>query len=330
MNKILLIALLALVCTHDESEIFTEFRNYIKKYNKNYASMNEFLARYAVFKHNFLRLRGNDVASWEGITKFSDMTEQEFARKYLTFNYDAMAALGLEKQIFVSNGNDDVPESFDWREKGYVTRVRDQASCGSCWAFSTMANIEGQYFKLKGELKEFSEQFLVDCDTIDMGCQGGLMMNAFEFITQNGGFMYLEDYEYKGVKRKCQADPAKYVDAKVVKGIQWGTGSSTWREVDEEELKKILVETGPLAVALNASSLSSYVKGIFDPTSCSPSGMNHAVTMVGYGHDEEEDKDYWLIKNSWGEDFGEDGYFRIRRGTGKCGINRYITTAVLE
>ena len=329
MNKILLIALLALVCTHDESEIFTEFRNYIQKYNKNYASMNEFLARYAVFKHNFLRLRRNDVASWEGITKFSDMTEQEFARKYLTFNYDAMAALGLEKQIFVSNGND-VPEAFDWREKGYVTRVRDQGSCGSCWAFSSIANIEGQYFKLKGELKEFSEQFLVDCDTIDMACQGGLMMNTFEFISQNGGFMYLEDYEYKGVKRKCEADPAKYVDAKVVKGIQYGTGSDTWREVDEEELKKILVEVGPLAVALNASSLSSYVKGVFDPTSCSVYGMNHAVTMVGYGHDEEEDKDYWLIKNSWGEDFGEDGYFRIRRGTGKCGINRYITTAVLE
>jgi C1A family cysteine protease len=329
MNKILLIALLALVCTHDESEIFTEFRNYIQKYNKNYASMNEFLARYAVFKHNFLRLRRNDVASWEGITKFSDMTEQEFARKYLTFNYDAMAALGLEKQIFVSNGND-VPEAFDWREKGYVTRVRDQGSCGSCWAFSAMANIEGQYFKLKGELKEFSEQFLVDCDTIDYACQGGLMMNTFEFISQNGGFMYLEDYEYKGVKRKCEADPAKYVDAKVVKGIQYGTGSDTWREVDEEELKKILVEVGPLAVALNASSLSSYVKGVFDPTSCSVLGMNHAVTMVGYGHDEEEDKDYWLIKNSWGEDFGEDGYFRIRRGTGKCGINRYISTAVLE
>ena len=108
-----------------------------------------------------------------------------------------------------------------------------------------------------------------------------------------------------------------------------GSGSSTWDPVDEDEIKEFLYETGPLAVALNANPLQTYSSGILDKTSsqCPTSGMNHAVTMVGYGHEDSLDKDYWIIKNSWGENWGEDGYFRIRRGTGCCGINCYITTA---
>ena len=111
-----------------------------------------------------------------------------------------------------------------------------------------------------------------------------------------------------------------------------GSSTSTWSPVDEDEIKEFLYEIGPLAVALNANPLQTYTGGILDKTSsqCPVSGINHAVTMVGYGHDEETDKDYWIVKNSWGQSWGEKGYFRIKRGSGTCGINCYITTATVS
>ena len=178
-------------------------------------------------------------------------------------------------------------------------------------------------------MKTFSEQMLVDCDTYDSGCNGGLMENTFDWLKENGGIMTDTDYPYVGRKQTCASDPTKYVDMQITGYTKLGSSSSTWSPVDEEEIKEFLYETGPLAVALNANPLQTYSSGILDKTSsqCSTSGINHAVTMVGYGNDSASGKDYWLVKNSWGKSWGESGYFRIRRGTGCCGINCYITTA---
>ena len=108
-----------------------------------------------------------------------------------------------------------------------------------------------------------------------------------------------------------------------------GSSYSTWSAVDEDEVKEFLYETGPLAIALNADPLQTYSSGILDVTStkCPTSGINHAVTLVGYG---TGSPDYWIVKNSWGKNWGESGYFRIRRGNGTCGINCYITTATVS
>jgi C1A family cysteine protease len=173
---------------------------------------------------------------------------------------------------------------------------------------------------------------LVDCDTSDSGCNGGLMEYAFTWLKKNGGIMTDADYPYKGVKSTCKSSSSKYVDMKVTGYKKLGSSYSTWSPVDEDEIKEFLYETGPLAIALNADPLQTYTGGVLDLTSarCPTSGINHAVTLVGYGTDSSSGLKYWLVKNSWGKSWGESGYFRIRRGNGTCGVNCYITTALVS
>ena len=293
--------------------------------------MNEYLSRFNVFRQNLFGMVENGPESFEtGVTKFSDLTTQEFAKIYLNLNFDAYALLNLHPvRARISNA---APEAFDWRDKNVVAGVKDQGSCGSCWSFATCANLEGLYAQKKGVVKTFSEQFLVDCDTEDSACNGGLMERAFAWIkNNNGGFMYESDYPYTGKKGTCSPDATKYVDMKVTGYVKLGESSSVFAPVDEDEIKEFLYETGPLAIALNASPLNTYKSGIIDLASwrCSTSGINHAVTLVGYGVDASKGN-YWIVKNSWGANWGEEGYFRIARGKATCGINYYITTATVE
>ena len=331
MNKFLVVLLIALVSceTDDDSVVFKAFQRFIKKYQKNYSSINEFLARFLVFKSNFEGvLKNEDLPYKTGITKFSDLTKQEFARTYLNLNYDAMAMANFEP-TYVKSSNA-APTSYDWRNYNRVAAVKDQGSCGSCWAFATVANLEGLYAAKKGVIKTFSEQMLVDCDTSDSGCNGGLMEYAFTWLKNNGGIMFDSDYPYTGRKSTCRKNASKYADFKVTGYKKLGSSSSTWSPVDEGQVRDFLYETGPLAIALNADPLQTYSSGILDLTSarCPTSGINHAVTLVGYGT--SGSTDYWIVKNSWGRSWGESGYFRIRRGNGTCGINCYITTATVS
>ena len=213
MNKFLVVLVLALVaCDTDlDSLIFQQFQKFIKKFQKKYESINEFLARYEVFRRNVMDTFQEENGSYStGITKFSDLTKQEFAKTYLNLNYDAMAMANFDPTIVkVSNA---APTSYDWRNYNRVAPVKDQGSCGSCWAFSTVANLEGLYAGNKGVIKTFSEQMLVDCDTSDSGCNGGLMEYSFTWLKKNGGIMYDSDYPYKGTKQTCKSDKTKYAD----------------------------------------------------------------------------------------------------------------------
>ena len=230
MNKffLVLLALALVACESDlETLIFQQFQKFIKKYQKKYQSMNEFLARYEVFRKNVMKTFENQENSpySTGITKFSDLTKQEFAKIYLNLNYDAMAVANFDPYIVkVSNA---APASYDWRNYNRVSPVKDQGSCGSCWAFSTVANLEGLYAAKKGTIKTFSEQMLVDCDTSDSGCNGGLMEYAFTWLKKNGGIMYDADYAYKGVKSTCKSDSSKYADFKITGYKKLGSSWST-------------------------------------------------------------------------------------------------------
>ena len=331
MNKFILALLIALIAcdTELDSLIFQQFQRFIKKYSKKYESVNEYLARFEVFKRNLMAsLKESNESYQNGINKFSDLTHQEFAKIYLNLNYDAMAIANFEP-TYVKNTNA-APASYDWRDYGRVSPVKDQGSCGSCWAFSTIGNLEGLYAGGRGVLKTFSEQMLVDCDTSDSGCNGGLMEYTFNWLKKNGGIMFDSDYPYKGVKSTCKSDSSKYADFTITGYKKLGSSYSTWSCVDEDELKEFLYETGPLAVAMNADPLQTYSSGILDVTSarCPTSGINHAVLLVGYGS--TSTMDYWIVKNSWGKSWGESGFFRIRRGNGTCGINCYITTATVS
>ena len=332
MKKFIILLILALISNDlldSDTFIFKQFQKFIKKYHKNYASLNEFLIRFEVFKTNVISTFKENKSHKTGITQFSDLTKEEFTKIYLNFNYGTLSMANIDPYIIQSINA--APDYWDWRENGCVSPVFNQGNCAANWAFSTVDILECLYFKNKGISNSFSEQQLIDCDTLDNGCNGGSMINALAWLKENG-IMSDSDYPYTGYKSTCKNDPSKYIDMKVTGYIKLGSSSSTFSPVDEDEMKEFLYENGLLSVGLNANPLQTYTEGIIDvPSSeCPANGINHLAILVGYGHDEASDKDYWIVKNSWGTVWGEKGYFRIRRGNGTCGINCYVITATVS
>lgn len=232
-----------------------------------------------------------------------------------------------------SSEDDSLPEYVNWVEEGAVASVKNQGMCGSCWAFSAVGAIEGAFAIKSGELVEFSEQQLVDCDINgqgdeqDMGCNGGLMDNAFRFEENEEGLCTLGDYPYAGKQNTCADTSCTNVEGSAVTGF-----------VDvEPEKNKALMEAimkQPVSVAIQADQLSFqfYQSGVFNGR-CG-TNIDHGVLAVGYGTD-EEGGDYWLVKNSWGETWGEEGYIRLARNmevddAGKCGIMQVSSYPVYE
>jgi len=307
---------------------------FANEHKKTYTSQIEFLEKYEVFKQNLQKvqmmkethkLSGQEQTFEFGITSFMDMTTEEFAQQYLNLKVSHMDTLRAQSGTLKANPRiKDTPASWDWRAQGAVSSVKNQGSCGSCWAFSAVGNLEGQHqLKSGGTVIDLSPQQLVDCDKVDQGCNGGLMDTAFTYIKQAGGIEALADYPYKGSDNKCNFD--------VNKAIVKVSGFNMAGTEDEEQIKAILFQTGPLAIAINATPLQFYFWGIFNPWwtwICDPSGLNHGVLMVGYGV--EGSTPYWIVKNSWGASWGEKGYFRIIAGKGACGLNKYVINAQVE
>ena len=198
--------------------------------------------------------------------------------------------------------------------------------CGSCWAFSTAGNVEGQNKVVNGELVSLSEQELVDCDARDAGCNGGLMENAYKTLIEIGGLESEEDYGYDGADEACKFNRSK-VAVRVNGGVEMPT--------NETQMAQWLLQNGPIAVGLNAFAMQFYMGGVSHPPSlfCEPSGIDHGVLIVGFGvHTTRYLKrvqPYWIIKNSWGASWGENGYYRLYRGEGVCGINLAASSATV-
>ena len=225
----------------------------------------------------------------------------------------------------------DYPESFDWRDRGVdVPSDRNQGPCGDGWAFITQTNLGCLYYLNKNQWKTFSTQMLIDCDPYDTGCSGGLMEYAYTFLQQNGGINYEEDYPYEGMQGECREDPSKYSDMKVTGYILIGGKDLTWTCGDEEEMKEVLYDNAPLAALVNSDPLLTYTEGIIDLPSdeCPSSEIDLAVLIIGYGS--SDGIDYWTVENFWGSMWGENGYFRISRGKGTCGINCYAITGLVS
>lgn len=230
--------------------------------------------------------------------------------KFLTYRQRASAnrvAATIAKDV-------PLPDSFDWREKGGVTPVKFQGECGSCWSFATTGAIEGHVFRKTGKLPNLSEQNLVDCGKPDVGlagCDGGFQEYAFNFITEQNGIAYGDKYPYLDKKDTC-----KY--AKGISGAQI-KGFASIPPKDEDAMKTVIATQGPLACSVNGlESLLLYKRGIYADEECNNGEVNHSILVVGYGT--EKGEDYWIIKNSWDVNWGEDGYFRLPRGKNFCGI----------
>jgi cathepsin F len=317
----------ALGLEYDLADAENLFNDFIVKYNKQYKNEDEKRTKFEIFKHNLQILNEKnklDSSAVYDINYHSDMSKNEFLRKQTGFKINlknnAMLKKNIQCQHKLISGQPSclLPESFDWRDRNAVTSVKNQQDCGSCWAFSTIANVESQYAIKHNTLVDLSEQQLVDCDKINFGCDGGLMHWALEEAIRMGGLAAENQYQYKGIDSIC-----KDVDEKAVKIL-----SCTQYDLrSEEKLKELLVSNGPISVAIDVVDVLDYKSGI--STNCEfKNGLNHAVLLVGYGI--ENNVPFWTLKNSWGETWGEKGYFRLKRGRNSCGIlNEYAASAVL-
>lgn len=298
------------------------FQDFTEKFQRHY-SPDERAARLAVFSQNLqhiehLKVVEGGSAVYSHLTPFADVAPEEFvARNGFKASEWRPSPEGSVELLNAST----LPQAFDWRAKGAVNPVKDQKSCGSCWAFATVANIEGAGFVTNQKLLSLSEQELVDCDTTtgDHGCQGGLPSNAYtDMVKNNLGLERERAYPYRAEDGECRASKSKEV-----------AFISGWKSVsqDEGQIAAALMKYGPLAIGINAGPMQFYSGGIAHPSrfSCDPTALDHGVAIVGFGTQGGEK--FWIIRNSWGAGWGEDGYYRIIRGQGACGLNTMVTTA---
>lgn len=290
-------------------------------HNKKYGSDDEESLRYTIWNENRKSIEKHNA---DPNNKFElemnhlgDTTSKEV---HLLLNgYDKAYKDTKSKEVpsaFLPPSNVVLPDNVDWRKKGYVTPVKNQGQCGSCWAFSTTGSLEGQHFKKTGKLVSLSEQNLVDCSEKfgNHGCEGGLMDNAFRYIKANNGIDTEKSYPYIAEDESCHfnassvgADDTGYVDV---------------TKDDEGALKVAVATVGPISVAIDASHMSFqfYKKGVYDEPNCSSTLLDHGVLAVGYGTT-SDGQDYWLVKNSWGKGWGLDGYIMMSRNKkNQCGI----------
>ena len=303
-----------------ESGLFSEFLNFVETYEKVYHET-EFYHRYEIFKNNlhFISAHNNrqGMNYTVGVNRFADLTLDEFRDNFGGYN-PATLQYRTQNKYFLGEhqASETSPSSVNWVTKGAVTPVKNQEQCGSCWAFSTTGAMEGAHYLKNNELVSFSEQQFVDCDhNGDMGCNGGLPSQAIQYAVENGGVETESNYPYTGSDGTCDF-VKKEVSGKFsgYKSVQTNSNNDMMNALAQQ----------PVSVAINAvqSSFQFYTSGVYDDPSCpsSMSELDHAVLAVGYGSD--NGNDYWLVKNSWSTQWGDQGYIKMARGknVNTCGI----------
>lgn len=292
------------------------FEEWMAKYGRVYKDKDEKMRRFQIFENNVNRIEtfnsrnGNSYTL--GINQFADMTNNEFVAQYT----GASLPLNIKREPVVSFDDVNisaVPQSVDWRDYGAVTEVKNQNPCGSCWAFSAIATVEGLYKIKTGQLISLSEQEVLDC-AVSYGCKGGWVDRAYDFILSNNGVTSEENYPYQAYQGTCNANSEP--------NSAYITGYSYVRSNDESSMM-YAVSKQPIAATIDASGdyFQYYQGGVFSGP-CGTS-RNHAITVIGYGQDSSTGTKYWIVKNSWGSWWGEGGYIRMAIGAssyGLCGI----------
>mmetsp|Transcript_26331 Transcript_26331/g.56455 ORF Transcript_26331/g.56455 Transcript_26331/m.56455 type:complete len:367 (-) Transcript_26331:236-1336(-) len=327
------------------------FQSWSETHSKEYTTEEEKMQRLKIWIGNHERIESHNNQLPKptftlGHNAYSDLTEDEFAQRFSLGKYSKTAKVAKEDaQNFVNSEAEvktarhlnedqlplDLPDYVNWIAMGGVTPVKNQGACGSCWAFSTTGALEGAKFVKTGELVALSEQNLLDCDHQDLGCNGGLMDNAFKFDEKSGGLCSEADYPYEAKQGKV-CNPMNCTDVP-------GSIVSTFYDVPSGNEKSMLAALAmqPISVAIQADQFvfQFYKGGVLTDDSCGKNAqLDHGVLAVGYGSDLETNEPYFVVKNSWGESWGEDGYIRFSRNSkntyGMCGILKMASYPVVE
>ncbi|KAM6980147.1 pro-cathepsin H-like [Aplochiton taeniatus] len=286
----------------------------MSEHNRKYG-LEEYYHRLQIFTENKRKIDNHNAGKHSftmGLNQFSDMTFVEFQKSFLlTEPQNCSATAGNH-----ISSNKPYPDHVDWRERGnFVSPVKNQGHCGSCWTFSTTGCLESVTAIATGKLLLLSEQQLIDCaqDFNNHGCMGGLPSQAFVYIKYSNGLMTEDDYPYKGYDSTCQFKP--WLAAAFVKDVVNITS------YDEKGMVDAVATRNPVSFGYEVTAdFVHYKDGIYTSTLCknTTDSVNHAVLAVGYG--EENGTLYWIVKNSWGTKWGMEGYFLIERGHNMCGL----------
>uniref|UniRef100_A0A8C4QDW2 Cathepsin L n=1 Tax=Eptatretus burgeri TaxID=7764 RepID=A0A8C4QDW2_EPTBU len=309
-----------------------DWESWKQQYGKTYLGRGEEVLRKKVWESNLQIVQQHNALADQGkatyrmgMNAYADLYNEEFmALKnggcFLQPKEKKSGASTFQPLTGVS-----LPAAIDWRDYGYVTDVKDQGQCGSCWAFSSTGSLEGQLFVQLGQLVPLSEQQLVDCSRSygNAGCNGGWMDKAFEYIKNAGGLETETSYPYTARDGRCYFD-LWYAMAVCTGYTDIPTGS-------ESALQQAVGTVGPVSVAIDAtgSGFQMYTSGVYYNPSCSTSYLDHAVLAAGYGT--LNGQDYWLVKNSWGTSWGDQGYIKMARNKNNhCGIGPWPATPTSE
>jgi cathepsin L len=308
-----------------EEDYETLFAAYAKKFNKQYSSPEETFERFNAFKENYDLVVLHNQKFAAGLTTFTlamnhlgDMTNAQYKKQLLGLKRNSKN-VGMASSTITAEGVNVLPAAFDWRTKGAVNAVKDQGQCGSCWAFSATAAMEFAYFNKTGKLYSLSEQLCVDCvnggaDTCDVG---GQMHDCYLEVMKLGGDETEAEYPYtESSGGGCQYNKVKSVPL----GI---TGYRNSTQGDENALL-VTASLGVVSIGIDASDFffQLYSSGVYNNPNCQNSwaGLDHGVAIVGWGND-PTGGDYWLVRNSWGEFWGQAGYIWMSRNKdNQCGV----------
>lgn len=329
----ILFLLVAFVAAANAVSIFElvkeEWNAYKLQHRKKFDSETEERLRLKIYVQNKHKIAKHNQRFEQGqekfrlrVNKYTDLLHEEFVQTLNGFNRTSgkkamLKGVKIDEPVtYIEPANVEVPKTVDWREKGAVTPVKDQGHCGSCWSFSATGALEGQHFRKTGKLVSLSEQNLVDCSAKygNNGCNGGMMDFAFQYIKDNGGIDTEKAYPYEAIDDTCHYNP-KAVGATDKGFVDIPQG-------DEKALMKAIGTVGPVSVAIDASheSFQFYSEGVYYEPQCDAENLDHGVLAVGYGTS-EEGEDYWLVKNSWGTTWGDQGYVKMARNRDNhCGI----------
>jgi len=293
------------------------FSKWATQHGKTYATKAERALRLSIFKNNLDYIRKHQAKpqrDWElRMNKFGDLSNEEFKAMmngYKPLKRDHYRNLNVK----VASENVSIPSSVDWVAKGVVAAIKDQGQCGSCWAFSAISSTESNYAMNNGKIITLSEQQLVDCAQAEgnMGCEGGLMDSAFQYIMDNKGVCTEAAYPYTAQDGTCQTTCTKTVNIAGFTDVTPNSNSALLTAIAQQ----------PVSVAVDAagSDWQFYGGGVVTDSGCGTS-LDHGVVAVGY--DNTASTPYIKIRNSWGESWGESGYIRLGQsnGAGICGVN---------